>query len=456
MLERGLHRRMQAVQAHDYSSYFRYLERHYERRGELKKLLSLLTIGETYFFRYRSDREALVQHVLPELIRHRSAERSLRIWSAGCSTGEEPYSIAILLLEHFPQLADWNIDILATDINKRSLRQARQGIYRAHALRLTAGPYREKYFSPLGDDLFMLNPRVRRLVRFAYHNLQAAESPIGNSAQKPDLIFCRNVLIYFRRETFGKIIEQFHRYLEPGGYLFLGHAESLAGTDLFRRTHQQGAFFYQRQDLPKPDGAQSLASDSTPAADPLGKMPKLLPAPLRPEVKRPNPADLLRLAREAFDREDFAGASSLFAEILQSFPEHVDALIGQGLILANQGRYQEARQLCARAIRFNDLCPEAYLLRGLILDMEEEPERAAVEYQKVLWLQMDFIMPRYYLSKLHRRLGRTTEAIRELRTVMRQLQKLDPEAVLPFSGGLSREVFLEICREELARMSPDY
>ncbi len=456
LLERGLHRRMRAVQSQGYPDYFDYLERYYENRSELKKLLSLLTVGETNFFRYRSDREALVQYVLPELIRQRSAERRLLIWSAGCSTGEEPYSIAILLLEHFPQLAGWQIEILATDINKRSLQKARVGIYGSHALRYTAGPYLERYFTPAEGERYQLDARVRGMVHFAYHNLQTADFPNCAGGKCPDLIFCRNVLIYFRRETFVKIIERFHRSLPPHGYLFLGHSENLAGmSELFRSLHQHGAFFYQ----PKKEGNRAKAEKKAQVL-PIQSPPLLpafnSPAPSSPPIKKeapPNLSLLLKEAQQAQQREEFAEAGRGYAEILRHSPDHLEAIVGQGLIQANLGHYAAARQLCDHALRINDLYPEAYLLRGQTFDMEGRLEESAAEYQKVLWLQMDLLAARYSLARIHRRQGRIAEGIRDLRTVLRQLEKLPAEAIIPHSGGLTREVFLEVCREDLAKLT---
>jgi chemotaxis protein methyltransferase CheR len=456
VLERGLLRRMRAVQSQDYPDYFDYLDRYFENRGELKKLLSLLTVGETYFFRYRSDREALVQYVLPELIRRRRAERRLLIWSAGCSTGEEPYSIAILLLEHFPQLADWQIEILATDINKRSLQKARLGIYGSHALRLTAGPYRERYFTPIEGDLYRLDPRVRGMVHFAYHNLQTGDFPNCTAGKCSDLIFCRNVLIYFRRETFVKIVEHFHRCLPPHGYLFLGHSENLAGMgELFQAIHQHGAFFYQprkEENHPKPEKPKVLPVRSPPLAPPSDASVSSPPPPPKTGAP-PNLSLLLEKARQTQNREDFAEAGRCYGEILRQSPDHLEAIIGLGLIQANLGHYAAARQFCDRAIGLNDLYSEAYLLRGQTFDMEGRLEEAAAEYQKVLWLQMDLLAARYSLARIHSRQGRLAEGIRDLRTVLRQLEKLPAETVIPHSGGLTREVFLEICREDLAKLS---
>jgi chemotaxis protein methyltransferase CheR len=241
LLERGLSRRMQALQMTSPQRYLDYLSRRQGNQDEFNKLVGLLTVGETCFFRYRSHHNALIHEVLPALL-GRSANRRLRFWSAGCSTGEEPYSLAIKLLENFPQLQEWDIQILATDINKRSLRQARDGIYRERSLRQVEAHYRERYFHRVGDH-YLLDQRVRSLVRFAYLNLQSDPFPDPAGGAGLDLILCRNVLIYFRPETMRQIVARFADCLNPGGYLFIGHAETLQYiSDRFLRHHHPGAF----------------------------------------------------------------------------------------------------------------------------------------------------------------------------------------------------------------------
>ncbi|MCM2264786.1 MAG: tetratricopeptide repeat protein, partial [Desulfuromonadales bacterium] len=448
LLERGLQRRMQALQMTAPQRYFDYLSRSQDNQDEFNKLVGLLTVGETCFFRYRAHHDALVNTVLPALLERTAQSRRLRFWSAGCSTGEEPYSLAMKLLENFPQLRDWDVQILATDINKRSLRQAREGIYRERALRQVEPRYRERYFHQAGDH-FILDQKVRSLVRFAYLNLQVGPFPDPtNGTAGLDLIFCRNVLIYFRSETMRKIVARFADCLNSDGYLLLGHAETLQYvSDRFQRHHQHGAFFYQLKtpQAVKPVSLPVRPEPAPPVSPPLPPVPLLLAVPSQPSavssppspflspVPPPDPEELYRQAMAAFDREEFAAAESWFAQVLALAPEHALALVGKGLLCANQGRHDEARQWCARAIRYDDLCPAAYLLRGLILDMEEQLERALVEYQKVLWLDRDFVMAHYLSAKIHGRLGQTEQQGRALRNAIRALEKPSATDIIPFS-----------------------
>jgi chemotaxis protein methyltransferase CheR len=456
ILERGLMRRMRAVGVRDYAAYHRYLEKYGESRQELKKLLGLLTVGETYFFRYLAHFEALIRSVLPELLARHDARRTLRIWSAGCSTGEEPYSIAMVLLEHFPQLADWNIHILGTDINKRALRRAREGVYGVRALRVTDPLYREKYFQQVGSS-YVLDPRVRNLVRFSYLNLQTGAFPATeNGTAEIDLLFCRNVMIYFGIATTRRIVERFVDCLRPEGYLFLGHAETLSHiSDCFQRLQQGSGFYYrlrgeQEPPVETPRPARAAPPIPPPRPQPVMRAPEPPPRPAAPPAPPPAPdlAELFARGEQEYNRENFKTASQCYDTILRHAPQHVGALVGKGFILANEGRYGEALDRCALALEIDDLCPAAYFLRGLILELSEDPVGALAEYRKALLLDMGFIMPHYNLSKVFWRLGRAADARRELKNTIRLLERAADEAIIPYSGGLSRAVFLEVCRED--------
>jgi chemotaxis protein methyltransferase CheR len=204
--------------------------------AEYESLLEGLLTQETSFFRYPSIYAALEKKVLPELHIKKFWEnpRNLRIWSAGCSTGEEPYSIAMSVMDAFEFPEAWKIYILATDISRRALEHAQRGVY---AMREVEGVDRkrlENYFSRIGDQV-MVKPRLRNLVSFAPLNL-ANPVYVGRF----DCIFCMNVLIYFSEDKRAQVIQRFYDALEPGGYLFLGHADSVAGMPVKFETSVYG------------------------------------------------------------------------------------------------------------------------------------------------------------------------------------------------------------------------
>jgi len=236
-------------------------------------------------------------------------------------------------------------------------------------------------------------------------------------------------------------------------------------SDRFRRHHENNAFFYQRKD---PTDLKGTVAKSSARAKPLGEPAlvapvKVKPSPLQVGTKAEqrqsgekagalacDPEALYLKALSAFDREKFSEATRLFEQLLEIEPTHPKGLVGKGLLLANQGKYDDARLYCARAIKEDDLLPEAYLLRGLILDMEGFLERALVEYQKVLWLEPAFVMAHYLSSKAHDGLAEKEKKRRSLRNTLRILEQGADQATIPFSGGLSRGVFLEVVRKELA------
>jgi chemotaxis protein methyltransferase CheR len=234
----------------NYADYVKFLRFGAERESEFRDLASVLSNNETYFFRERAQVKALCGNILTEL---QGFSPRVRVWSAACSSGEEPYSLAMSLLET-GRIAESNISIRATDISPRVLEMCERGYYRALSFRATEPAMVQRYFTVSGDG-FIIADRIKRLVQFASLNLMderkiAAFGPV-------DAIFCRNVLIYFDKPTQKRVVESFARALRAGGYLFLGHAESLfALTDLYEPVVQPESIAY-RLRAAVPGGARA-------------------------------------------------------------------------------------------------------------------------------------------------------------------------------------------------------
>jgi len=238
-------RRMKELKTASLREYFECLTVKPMRQTELVALLNEITIGETCFFRSQSQMDGLRQIVIPKVLEAKSKLplRRLRIWSAGCSTGEEPYTLSMLLLEEaHGRLKDWSIEILATDLNDRSLAHARNAIYGAYSTRNLTSHFRQKYFTAAAKQL-RVQPAVRGSVTFSRLNL--SDDGRMTFMKAIDVIFCCNVLIYFDLLSKRRVIQHFHNNLLPHGYLFLGHSESLYGvSDDFRLVHLPGATAY--------------------------------------------------------------------------------------------------------------------------------------------------------------------------------------------------------------------
>jgi chemotaxis protein methyltransferase CheR len=259
-LEDRLQRRLRETRMDSFYSYYRLLISH-EGRQELTNLLQNLTINETSFFRNKAQLDLFHKHILDEMIRvkQQTGNFQIRIWSAGCSTGQEPYTIAMLIADalayhqlRLPPTADtvwpkplvpapWRVEIPASDINYSVLRAGQEGIYNEHQMSSVDYAYRLRYFDKLGERYAVKNA-IKDLVHFDFHNLKTEFLPQSN-----DVIFCRNVMMYFDEAEQKRLIEKFYRCLTPGGYLLVGHAESLLGiTDKFTMVYRNSGTAYKR------------------------------------------------------------------------------------------------------------------------------------------------------------------------------------------------------------------
>ncbi|MGH7275032.1 MAG: CheR family methyltransferase [Nitrospiria bacterium] len=233
-------RRLQIDNFKDYYFFIKYNDRD---QDEFSRLIDLLTIHETYFFREDQQLKAFSDEILPEVLATRAADKSLRIWSAGCSTGEEAYTISMLILEN-DVFKDWNIEIFAADISQRVLQSARRGIYSNSSLRVIDPFYLSKYF-PKEEQGFRIDDRVKKRVTFLHLNL--LDSDKMGLIHGLDVIFCRNVIIYFDHQAKKKIITTFFQKLNRGGFLMLGHSESLINlSTAFSLRHFRHDMVYQK------------------------------------------------------------------------------------------------------------------------------------------------------------------------------------------------------------------
>jgi chemotaxis protein methyltransferase CheR len=255
-----LQRRLKACQMESFYSYYRLLTSR-EGKQELIALLENLTVNETSFFRLRPQLDLFQKVILEDILKRKQERRdwSLRIWSAGCSTGQEPYTLALLVCDALAYYylrnplpfemptpkplipPPWKVEILASDINYSALLTAQQGIYTEAQMETVDYTCRLRYFEKIGEK-YLVKPALKNLVQFDFHNLKTEYLP-----QRNDAIFCRNVMIYFDEPEQKRLVDKFHHCLNPEGYLFVGHAESLFGlTTKFHMIHQNNATVYQK------------------------------------------------------------------------------------------------------------------------------------------------------------------------------------------------------------------
>ncbi len=245
LLEKRLARRLDLHQLPGFKEYYHFLKYSRGREQELSDIMDVLTTNETYFFREEFQLKAFVGELLPELkaVKEKRGDRTIRIWSAGCSTGEEPYTIAMLIMET-GAFKDWKVEIVGTDISHRVLQHARKGVYGKSSFRTTS-PERIQRFFHQQDGLYRIKDEIKGLVTISHLNLLDENRMI--LLGKMDVIFCRNVIIYFDQAAKRMVVESFYRALREGGYLLLGHAESLLNTTTaFALKHLKSDMVYQK------------------------------------------------------------------------------------------------------------------------------------------------------------------------------------------------------------------
>jgi len=226
LLEKRLAKRLQHHKLSSYKDYYYLLRYGRDKDQELAEVIDALTTNETYFFREEYQLKTLIQEIVPEICARKASagKRKLRIWSAGCSSGEEPYTLAMLLLQQ-PSLSGWELEVIGTDISHRVLNIARKGVYSAASFRTTDQSDIDRYFTPVDGDKYRINDQVRDLVTISHLNL--FENQRVALLGKMDVILCRNVIIYFDLAAKKRVVQNLFDRLHPEGYLLLGHSESL-------------------------------------------------------------------------------------------------------------------------------------------------------------------------------------------------------------------------------------
>lgn len=388
--------------------------------AQLQVLAGHLTVGETYFFRERPTFEALAEHVIPELARRRWHERRLRVWSAACCTGEEAYSLAILLQQRLPAWRQWRITLLATDINERFLDKARNAVYGEWSFRDAPAGLKERYFTRAADDRYMVNPEIQQLVRFARFNLVEDDfAELLSTVGTLDLILCRNVLMYFTPLQARKVVSNLRRVLCDDGWLAVAASEgSHALLHGFAPSSFPGMILYQK-------------TESGPERPPRPKTPQVQPKiSIQPVVAAVLPAMDSKAAPE---------------------PEELASLTRS---LANQGRLNEALTACDRWIGAAPLDSTARYLRAVILQELGEYQSARLALNQAVYLNPEFVLAHFALGNLDKAGSKGSEARKHFTNALTLVRRVSPTELLPESDGLTarrlEEIIMALLQTETA------
>ena len=463
-----------------YSAYLGHLNASPKGSAEWRALAEKLTVNETFFFRNTDNFRALAETILPERIRAKAQAKQLRILSAGCSSGDEPYSLAIMVREALPDLDDWDVKIIGIDINPAILAKATQARYSEWSLRATSEEVRRRYFRADGAD-FVLSTEIQKMVSFEERNL-VDEDPLFWASLACDVVFCRNVLMYFTPETARGVVRRISQALLPRGFLFLGHAETLRGiTPEFHLCHTHDTFYYQQRD------ACDAAATATWVTPPGKPAEDLLPAVVEstaywvdviqhaatriatladartrspdqaaPQVTHTHPGSQpavtawdLNLVLEAVRQERFADALELIGSLPADSHEDPDALLLRAVLLTNHGRLNESEEVCRRLLALDELNAGAHYLMALCREHDGDSSGAIEHGLTAIYLDPSFAMPHLHLGILAKRSGDTATAHRELGQALILLASEDASRILLFGGGFSRDALLQLCGTQL-------
>jgi chemotaxis protein methyltransferase CheR len=429
--------------------------------AELRNLLNLVTVTETCFFRDASQFRLFHEHIIPTLVAARSAtgegRKAIRIWSAGCSSGEEAYSIAITLADKGLYRAHPNapFEIIGTDLNSSVLEKARQGAYSARAVRNVEGRLLDRYFTKEGRN-FQLNEDVRNRVKFEFGNLTQTPMP---STGLQDVIFCKNVAIYFRSEVTEKLVRGLRDTLAPGGYLLLGHAEALWQMDGFELVEHERAFCYR-----KPAGFQvpefQVPRFAVPSENPGPRTRNpgtVEPGTVEPGTVEPGTYGAETSARydlclAAFRVGDWASAETGLTALIGSCPTFVPAHLLLGGVYTHRARYDEAMSEAQSVLQLTDLEPRAHLLLGMIAARRQRTEDALQSLRRALYLDDSLALAHFWLGNLYRDRGDFVRACHEYENVVGDWERRTFSLTEEFASDLTGEQLVAFCRDSLKRL----
>lgn len=414
-------------------------------------LISQLTIGETYFFRNGTQFDVLRTVIIPDLFERRAPLHGMRIWSAGCATGEEPYSIAMLMHDLLIGHPNWQVSILATDINLNFLQRARTAVYGEWSFRETLPAMRERFFTR-EENRWRLRPEITRLVSFARLNLAAASYPsIANGTCALDVIFCRNVTIYFNEQTTRRIVERFYNALTPGGWLIVGHAEPQASTYSQFEVHNFPGTVIYRKSLDAPlfgfdalSGTFSAGGNPViqlSAADQLPATTFTPPAPVCPAMAQAQPAAFKPLPRQP---EPLHAPAAVVVDL--------ESVIENGQQAADRGDWTQAEELCRQALDRDPLAVCAHYLLGQIYEQQQRLDEALAAYRRTVYLERNFVPGIIGMANVWRQLTRPTEAEKYFRNALKLLALLPPDRLIDGMAGATAADLTVLVQQQLGAL----
>lgn len=438
-LKEKLLSRITKLKLKDYGNYYDYLLEDLDGKQELDRLITQLTIGETYFFRNKEIFKILKETIFPALIYKNRDIKRIRIWSAGCSTGEEPYSLAIMLKRDFINFTkDWQIDIIGTDINRNFLAAAMTGKYKKWSFRQVDEDIQKNCFSKEGDS-WAIKPEYKDYVNFEYHNLIKNQFPsLITNIMAFDLILCRNVMIYFNYDVQKKLIQKFRNVLLPEGWLIVGHSEH--NTYLysnFQSITTPKAIVYRKVENLSPRPATSFQSEISLPADTKNLIDE-------DEKQNPSPQKSGLPEYTPWDPESFTTQVNNLGKTDKKSPvPNTGQTNGETIIppdktekqnnytasmiagYLKKGKWKQAKELCKKLFDTDKFNPYTYFYYALIEEQEGRSDEAEKYLKKSIYLDRKFILGHYHIALIFQKKKNIIDAKKSLRNALELLDEMD-------------------------------
>lgn len=448
---------LQKSQYESFQDFHDYLSKTIPGKMMLKAIIDDVTIGETYFFRNEPQLEVFQEHILPEIIafNKKTGKKKITIWSSGCSTGEEAYTLAILLMENLGyhlKKENWSIDILGTDINRDSINVAKKGIYKGnrpkrHLQRMIM----DKYFDQNDEGIIQVKPFLSEMVSFAHHNL--IKDPYNFPQMiNPDVIFCRNVTIYFNLETTKKLIEKFYQCLRDKGYLFLGHSETLWKINTkFKSLDYAKGFVYQKnfshyssieekkdknQFFPlfklEESNAQTEKITTPKESSSISNLSSMS------ELERLMGIDSkYHEGVSLFDQKKYDESLKCFEEILSIDSNYLLAYFAIANIYCNEDHNEKAIQYLDELIQKDSLYIDAYFLKGIVLMKMNQLEESIEALKKVIYIDPDHTLAYFHLMNLYQKTQNINQCKIAMKNILLICSRENKKEIVPLTDHIT-------------------
>jgi chemotaxis protein methyltransferase CheR len=429
----------------DIDSYLSALTTDLRYRDEFKSLVSQATVNESYFFRDPEQMKYLEKSFFPKIIKKRreSGSKTLRIWSAGCSSGQEIYSIAMILDQLIPDYECWNIHLLGTDIDTSVIQKAIEGKYTAWSIRNVENTPYAKYFTEQQGE-FSLAKKIKNRVMFLYHNLSAGGYPsFLNGTSSLDLIVCRNVFLYIDKKIAKNVIDKFGKCLVDGGVLLLGVVDMLNFQNKrLEKKQNHGVSFYEKSKFTinkPPVGIIESAAKKKVENKPVKAKA------IASDVK----SSLFAITQRLLKEESWGELAALADEKDMEADVDADILLSKALALANMGKLDDAMEQCLLAEKKEDLNARNFLIQSLIHREKNEFLDAEKKIKQAIFLDKDFVDAYYCLGSLYLRQNNISAGLKQLRIAVRKIDENSKDTSLYISPSITYEQFKPVLEEEL-------